>query len=197
MEADPGQKTNIAAAHPDLVQQLSAQYDAWFTDISRDGLQRFPLPVGHAMHNPVELHAPQSYFDAPLHFASGPGFANDWLMNWTDAMAKVWFEIEVVTAGEYDIALRFACPPEDAGSKVRVTVAGPSLETAIPAAPAPEFPLMHRDADGKTRYRNRDWATLKLGTLALPSGKTTLILQPLSKPGARVMDLKGVQLFRR
>ena len=83
------QAMNIAADHPDIVKQLSDQYDAWFADISRDGLQRFPLPIGHAEHNPVELHAPQAYLDQPLTFANGPGFANDWLTGWTDAKAKV------------------------------------------------------------------------------------------------------------
>lgn len=56
----------------------------WFADISREGLQRFPLPLGYPEHNPVELHAPQAYFDAPLQYAAGSGAANDWLMGWTD-----------------------------------------------------------------------------------------------------------------
>jgi hypothetical protein len=69
METDPGQSHDIAAEHPDLVKQLSAQYDAWFSDISSGGLQRFPLPVGHAEHNPVELHAPQAFL---IHHSSSP-----------------------------------------------------------------------------------------------------------------------------
>ncbi len=116
MENDPGEKKNIATEHPDIVRQLSEQYDAWFADISQDGLRRFPLPVGHAQHNPVELHAPQAFFDKPLQFASGPGFANDWLTGWTDVKGKVWFDIEAASAGDYDIELALACPPADAGS---------------------------------------------------------------------------------
>lgn len=197
MQADPGQERNIAAAHPELVRQLSGQYDAWFADISRDGLQRFPLPVGHAEHNPVELHAPQAYYDQPLQFASGPGYANDWLTGWTDPQAKVWFEVDVVAAGDYDIELALACPPSDAGSKFRLSIADQVLEAVVPSAPAPEFPLPHRDEEGRSRYRNRDWATLKLGTLRLPQGRATLSLQPLSMPGGQVMELKHVKLSRR
>ncbi len=160
-------------------------------------MRRFPLPVGHAEHNPVELHAPQAFFDKPLAFASGPGFANDWLTGWTDAKAKIWFDIDVSTAGEYEVELAFACPAADAGSRVRLSVAGQSLDFIIPAAPAREIALPHRDEAGKIRYRNRAWHTLKLGTLPLPAGPAQLILQPLSLPGAQVMDLKHVKLTLR
>lgn len=197
MEADPGEEKNIAKDHPDLVEKLSRLYDAWFADIARDGLQRFPLPIGHAEHNPVELHAPQAYFDKPLLFANGPGFANDWLTGWTDAKAKVWFDLDVTAAGDYDIELAFACPPADAGSKIRLAIAGQSLEITVPAAVAQEIPLPHRDAVGKERYRNRDWGTLKLGALRLPQGPARLTLEALSKPGATVMELKHVKLRRR
>jgi arylsulfatase A-like enzyme len=197
MEADPGETSDIAAANPAIVQKLSQLYDAWFTDISRDGLQRFPLPVGYAAHDPVELHAPQAFFDKPLHFASGPGFANDWLTGWTDAKAKVWFDVDVVAAGRYDIELAVACPPVDAGSRVRLHAAGQSLDIVIPAAPAADIPLPHRDADGKTRYRNREWLVVKLGAIDLPIGHTNLTLEPLAMPGAQVMDLKHVRLSRR
>lgn len=197
MEKDPGQEKNIADAQPAIVKDLSARYDAWFADISHDGLQRFPLPVGHAEQNPVELHAPQSYQDKPLHFASGPGFANDHLTGWTDVKAKVWFETDVVQAGDYEVELAYACPAADAGARVRVSIGEQSREIIVPAAEAPLIPLPHRDAEGKERYRNREWGILKAGTFKLPQGPARITLEPLSKPGAQVMELKHVQLTLR
>lgn len=194
MEADPGEKNNIAATQPDTVARLSKLYDEWYADISSAGLRRLAIPVGHAEHNPVELHAPQSYFDKPLHFASGPGFANDWLTGWNDAAAKVWFDLDVMSAGKYEIELAFACPPEDAGSRIRVSIGGASLEATIPAAPIKAIPLPHRDEAGKERYRNRAWATLQVGTLTLQKGQHKLTLQVLDRPGTQVMDLKHVTL---
>lgn len=194
METDPGQKQDIAREHPDLVKQLAAKYDAWFADISREGLKRYPIPVGHAEHNPVELHAPQAYADAPLHFASGPGFANDWLTGWTDLKAKVVFDLEVVTAGEYDIELSYGAP---AKTMLRVSLGAQTLDAPIPAAEAPAIPLPHRDETGKARYRNREWAKAKLGTLNLKTGPAKLTLEALSMPGAMVMDFKEITLTRR
>jgi len=179
------------------IDKLGARYDAWFADISRQGLERFPLPVGHAEHNPVELHAPQAFFTQPLQFAVGvgSGAANDWLTAWKDAQGKVWFDIEVATAGDYDIELALACPPSDAGSRVRISVGSESFETVIPAAVAREIPLPHRNANAQ--YRSREWATLKAGTLKLPKGPAKLTLEPLTMPGAQVMDLKQVKLLVR
>lgn len=197
MEKDPGQEKDIAAEHPDMVKDLSGKYDAWFADISGAGLQRFPLPVGNAEQNPVELHAPQSYQDKPLRFANGPGFANDWLTGWTDAKARVWFEIEVADAGEYEVELAYACPAADAGSRVRVSAGDQNLEAAVLAAEAPEIPLPHRDEEGRERYRNREWGILKVGSLKLPAGPARLTLQPLSMPGTQVLELKHLRLQRQ
>lgn len=197
MAADPGETTDIAATHPGIVQDLAARYDSWFADVSRDGLRRLPLPVGHAEHDPVELHAPQAFHDRPLKFASGPGFANDWLTGWTDSTAKVWWEIDVARAGEYDVEITFGCPAADAGSRVRVQGREASREAVVPAAEAREIPLPHRDEAGKARYRDREWATLRVGMLALPEGPTTLAIEPLAMPGGQVMELKHVRLQRR
>lgn len=195
MQSDPGETQNIAAEQPEIVKRLSDQYDAWFTDISRDGLKRFPLPVGHPEHNPTDLHAPQAYFDQPLKFAVGSGAAHDWLTGWTDPNAKVWFDIDVATTGSYELEISFACPAADSGSRLLVTLGSDSLVITIPAADAPEIPLPHRDA--KSIYRNRDWATLRVGSFTLSQGPAKLLLEPLSMPGTQVMELKQVQLKRR
>ncbi|MBL9134071.1 MAG: arylsulfatase [Verrucomicrobiaceae bacterium] len=191
METDPGQQNDIAKEHPDLVKELAAKYDAWFADISRDGLKRFPIPVGHAEHNPVELHAPQAFYDPPLQFASGPGFANDWLTGWTDVKAKVRFEIDIVTAGDYEIEIDYGATAE---TKLRLRSGDAALDATLPAAEARELPLPHRDEEGKARYRNRDWSHAKLGTLHLKTGPVTLTLEALSSPA---IDLKHLKLTRR
>jgi arylsulfatase A-like enzyme len=191
VETDPGQEKDIAKEHPDIVQELAAKYDAWFADISSAGLRRYPLPVGHAEQNPVELHAPQAYYDMPLAFANGPGFANDWLTGWTDTQAKVSFEIEVVTAGDYEVELAYGAT---ADTTLRLSLGTLTMETRLPVAEASEIPLPHRDAEGKARYRDRAWSSAKLGTLDLKPGVAKLTLECLSLPG---IDLKHLKLTRR
>lgn len=195
MQTDPGQQDDIAQANPEIVKKLAAEYDAWFADISSSGLQRFPLPIGTAEHNPVELHAPQAFYDKPLHFANGPGFANDWLTGWTHPEAKVWFEIDVIQPGDYDIELAYACAVAD--SRLHLSIGDQSLVIPVPAAIAAEQTLRHRDAEGSQRYRNRDWQTLKVGTLSLAKGPAKLTLKAQHLAGSVFIDLKQVKLRRR
>lgn len=197
MESDPGETIDLAAQHPEIVADLSARYDAWFADASRPQRRRLPLPVGHPQHDPVALHAPQAFVDPPLHFAAGPGFANDWLTGWTDPEARIRYEIDVAAAGDYDVEIAYARPAADAGSTVRLSAGDRAVESVVPPAEPVELPLPHRDAEGATKYRNRAWATLRLGTLALPAGPATLVLQPVTMPGSQVLEFAGMTLSRR
>ena len=195
MGADPGEKTDLAIAQPSLVAELSARYEAWYADISREGLTRFPLSVGLAEENPVELHAPQAFYTGPMHFASGPGFANDWLTDWSGKEGRIWFELDAV-AGRYEVEVDYACEPADAGSRLRITAGTSLLEITVPAAPAKDEPLPHRDEKGKERYRNRTWATLKAGMLELPQGAVQLSLDAVTVSGRNVLDFKQLRLNR-
>lgn len=197
MLADPGQAIDIADQHPDIVAQLSAAYEAWFDDVSGEGLQRFPLPVGYPQQNPVRLQAPQAFFDPPLQFANGPGFANDWLTNWRSIGATVWFDLDVATAGTYAVVLRLGIDPADAGAKLEIAVGEQVVSTILPTAAAPEIPLPDRDPRSRARFRNRDWQSLPVGTLDLPAGRTRLALVARTLPGDQVMDLKEVELSLR
>ncbi|MFA6563469.1 MAG: arylsulfatase [Verrucomicrobiia bacterium] len=198
MEADPGEERNLAAQMPDVVAKLSRAYDDWFADISRDGLRRMPIPVGYDEENPVELHAPQAFFEGQIHFYAGPGFANDWLTAWTATTDKVWFDLDVVKAGAYEVCLRQLCPKENAGAKVRVSIGDAKLEGVIPGGPVKVIPLPNRVPQDKSKnvYGNREWSLLKLGQMNLAKGPARLTIEAVSNPGGTVMDLKGVVLKR-
>lgn len=194
MKADPGEKKDLATQKPEVVAKLSKLYEAWMDDISKAGLKRFPIPVGYPEENPVLLNAPQAYFDGSLRFYRGPGFAHDWLTGWTDAKSKAWFDLDVVRAGTYKVSLRYACPKADAGSKIQLRVGDASLQKLVKTAEAPFVKLPHRDERGRTRYVNREWGTLEMGTVSLTKGRQRLSIEALSLAGKQVMDLKAVSL---
>jgi arylsulfatase A-like enzyme len=194
MLADPGQTKNIAPTQASLVKKFSAAYEAWWRDVSSAGFTRFPIPVGYAEENPVHLPAPQAYFDGSIRFFGGNGYANDWLTGWTAVTNSIYWELDVVNAGTYEVSLDYLCPVEDAGAKIRVTVGDASLETTVPGTPIKEIPLPHRHERESKNYVNRQWAELDLGPIKLTKGKTKLTVQALTKPGGQVMDLKEARL---
>lgn len=197
MQQDPGEKHDVSAEHPDVVARLSGLYEKWYDDTSSPPPSRMPVPVGHAEQNPVEIHAPQSYHDEPLHFYSGPGFANDWLTNWTSAKAKVWFDIDVVNAGTYEVELALSCPTEDAGSQLKITSGESELQAKVPAAPPEKLELPHRNEASFNRYRSRVWKSVPVGELELMPGRQRFTIEVVKMPGSQVMDLKHLQLRRK
>jgi arylsulfatase A len=196
MLSDPGQERDIAAEHPVIVAELGGRYERWIDDVRLEGLRRLPLSIGYNEENPVTLPAPQAYYDPPLKFNAGPGFANDWLTGWTDPQARIWYELDVQQAGTYRVELACTSRPDDAGAKVRISAGNSALDVEIPSAPLRPIELAHRDPEGQQRYQDREWTTVACGQLTLPHGSTTLQLEALAKPGAQVLDLKHVRLQR-
>ena len=43
---DPGQTTDISSQHPDVVEQLKAEYEQWWKRVSKDSAKINPIPVG-------------------------------------------------------------------------------------------------------------------------------------------------------
>jgi arylsulfatase A-like enzyme len=195
MVDDPGEKTNIARSHPELVKRLVSAYTNWFHDVTSAGFARPMIPVGYEEQNPVRLYAPQSSFTGKIRFFADAGFANDWLTGWTSLEDKISFQLDVVRPGFFEVELAYACASENAGSKIRVSAGTNCVETTTAAAPAPQIPLPHRDRGGKT-YVNRNWGTLKAGRLYLDNGPISLRIEALSKPHEEILELKHVQLRR-
>lgn len=191
MESDPGQKKNIAKEQPERVLELSRLYENWIDEVSA-GLCRLPLPIGYDEQNPVELSADQAFFTEPLHYAAGRGFANDWLTGWTNVQGSLWFNISTARAGKYAVEIAFACPAEDAGSKIVVRNGACSVDAVIPPAPAVPVSLPHRDT--RDIYKEREWAVLRIGTIDLPAGESRLTLESVTQPGSQVMDFKHLSL---
>jgi hypothetical protein len=101
----------------------------------------------------------------------------------------------VVRSGNYEVTLGYLCPPENAGSKIRVTVGGAALETTLRGTSLKEIPLPHRTRTGNA-YVNLEWASVKLGRAQLSAVTTALTVEALAIPGSQAMDLKYVSLRR-
>jgi arylsulfatase A len=57
IENDPGEITDIAHAHPDIVKKLRDEYEAWFLDVSRGLSPAVRNVIGSTHQNPVVLTA--------------------------------------------------------------------------------------------------------------------------------------------
>jgi arylsulfatase B len=155
IKADPGQKKDVAAAHPDVVAHLRDLYDQWWNSVSAEFGDRSPLVLGDDHANPTRLTA---------HDWSGQPVWNQDMIR-SGMRANGDWAVEVAKAGQYTITLQRWPKEADApiagapnGGGESIPVAGARLKVADfdQSQPVPA------DARGSAF------------TVKLPAGRTTL-----------------------
>ena len=194
MIADPGQASDVAADHPDVVARLESAYTSWFAAVTRAGIDRPPIPVGYRARPAVELSAPEAFFNGDIVWYNQHGFAHDWLTGWTNLEDTISWDVEVVHSGRYLVTLMYTCPPDAVGTKLRVEAISSSVEGTIQKPHNPE-PVPRPTRHPKKRF-TQTFARLDLGEIHLDAGRQRLTLRALSKPAESICDVKSLWLRR-
>jgi len=102
IQADPAQKTNVAADHPDVVKDLRTAYEGWWADLSRRFGEYCRIVLGSDKENPSRLTAHEWHTNnvpwAQAHIRNHKMFANG---PWA---------VEVERGGRYTFTLHRAHP---------------------------------------------------------------------------------------
>jgi arylsulfatase A len=194
MHADPGQTSDVAEQHPDHVARLASAYENWFADVTSVPITRPVIDVGHREWPEVKLTVPEAYFTGPIHWFNEYGFAHDWLTGWSDSADKIWWEVNVVTAGRYQVSLKYACTKDAVGTRLRVSAAGSSLDGAIETAHEPN-PVQRPTRIDKKRFV-QTFALQELGDIDLQRGSTRITIEAVHKPAGEVCDVHSLILKR-
>ncbi len=101
IKADPGQTQNVAAKHSDIVQRLTAFYDAWWDELEPTFAQDCSIYLGHAADNPATLtcHDWITTGSTPWNHASVRSAMSG------DENTGFW-NVKVVEDGVYEIRIR-------------------------------------------------------------------------------------------
>lgn len=199
MQADPGQKVNLAKQRPKLLAEFQAAYEKKLAEVSAGGFDPLPIPVGYAERPLTRLRGHEAFFHPEvkqgISYYGERGWANDWIANWTDIDAYPFWPVQVNADGQYEISLMYCCPADSVGAKLQVEIGGQRLEGRITEAhDPPPPPLLDRIA--KKESFDREWAELKLGQVKLSAGETKLVIRAISKPGRVVGDFKAAHVTR-
>jgi hypothetical protein len=207
MLSDPGQTQNCAAAHPGEAARLTQAVAAWRSEVfGADENAR--LEKGGAV-DPRKIGVGYPEFPITMlpardgtprgcvkRSANAPN--SSYFVNWTDKTGEMAWEIEVQTAGAYEVVIDYTCPPADAGARVELSFNSSRLTGSV--SPGWDPPL-NTNQDTLPRpageSQMKAFHPLALGTVRLEKGTGTLTLRALEIPGRSVMDVRRVTLTLR
>jgi len=101
IKTDPGQNNNVADLHPEVIKQLSGEYDKWWTSISERFDEYCEIAIGAPEQNPTMLTCHD------WHAAQVP-WNHGHIRN--NLKSNGFWAVEVMHDGEYQFVLR-ARPP--------------------------------------------------------------------------------------
>jgi arylsulfatase B len=123
MDADPGQQRNVAREHPDVVAKLSADYDLWWTEVSKNAAEPVRIVLGNDRENPSRL---------TCHDWHGAGSEKVWNQRGIRQApeANGYWAVEIDRPGRYRIGLRRWPVEVDLPINAPYTDPAPNRETA-------------------------------------------------------------------
>ncbi|MGH8631323.1 MAG: sulfatase-like hydrolase/transferase [Burkholderiales bacterium] len=205
LEADPGEKRDLSATHPELAAEMRQEFDRWLAEVTR-GRSFHPLPVevGRSDENPVELlpswaslrgtHVtwpspggtpsrpeplPSVRSDDSAANYSFAGYDWDTIDGWRSAGDSAEWKIDVVRAGRYRVRLAYGCPQHAAGGRWRLQAGAASLEGTVSST------------GGRNVFREFD-----AGEVALAKGAALIRMAVAESRSQELMALNRICLDR-
>lgn len=216
MAADPGQTTPIDDKQADVRARLTEAVRAWRQEMfgpdavaadtkskgkrpgqrveNANAVDPRPIPVGYREFPITMLPARDGDPRGGVQRSSRAPNCS-YFVHWTSLEGSMVWLLDVHTAGRYQVSIDYTCPMADAGSTVELSFHNSRLTGKV--APGWEPPLYTNQdilprVSGESQMK--EFHTLKLGEMDLPSGRGPLTLRALAIPGATVMDVRRVTL---
>lgn len=194
--ADPGQSRDVTAEYPERAAELKKAVAEWRKTVlaELENPDRRPFTVGYR-EAPL---APLPVRDGVAHggiMRSSRAPNCSFFTNWKGADDRITWDVEIATAGRYEATLHYSCPPEDVGSTVELSYGNRRTSAKITDAHDP--PLVGEAEDRVPRQGEsyvKEFASLSLGTIELPSDRGELTLRAIEVAGKSVADVRGISL---
>ncbi len=195
LDADPGQRRNVAGDHPELVARLRAVASEYKAELL-PGLEDDdrPFPVGYpefpVTHLPARDGVPHGGVQRS---ARAPNCS--YFTNWTSTSDRITWDVDVETAGTYDVVVYYTCPRESLGTTVELSLGESRLQQKVTEPHDP--PLVGQAEDRVSRGNEsyvKDFKPMEFGALSLKKGRGQLTLRATQIPGTMAMDVRYVVL---
>ncbi len=198
LKADPAQTKDVSSDDPRTADRLKQAVAAWRKDVGVPAnADDRPYPVGHAAFPVTHLPARDGVPHGGVR-RSAPAPNCSFFTNWKSTDDRMTWDVEVATAGRYDVQLWYTCPKGSEGASVELSLGNAKLSAKVTDAHDP--PLRGAEHDRVKREGEsyvKDFRPLNLGIVELPRGGGPLTLRATTIPGAVVADVRGLTLTLR
>ena len=195
MIADPGQTKSITKQQPAMAAKLAKAAQEWRSDVMpRAAKDDRPFPVGFTEFPATWLPARDGTSSGNIkRSANAPNCS--YFVNWTTADDRITWDIDIHTAGRYEVTLHYTCAEGDEGSSIELAHGQATLAGTIDKAWNPPL-ITDQDVIKRPAAESimKDFRPLMLGTIELKSGRGPLSLRALTIPGKEVIQLRGITL---
>ena len=198
MDADPGQTRDLAKQRPDVAAKLSEAAARWkdemLPSLTKDDR---PFPVGYPAFPITWLPARDGIPHGHI-TRSAPAPNCSYFTNWTSVDDSLSWDVEIATAGRYEVVVYYTCAQEDVGSVLelrwdRARLRGRVAEAHDPPPRGAEHDRVPRTGESLVK----DFKPLRLGAIELERGRGALELHAVEMPGRRVIDVRALRLILR
>ena len=198
MENDPGQRTNVAAAHPEIAKKLLAARENWNKEVLSElpETDNRPFTIGDPNFNFTQIPARDGV--AHGNIVRSNRWPNcSFFTGWTNLTDSITWNAEVLKEGDYNVDIYYTCPAADTGAVFQLSFAGDKLKAKITEANNPPLTGMENDRVPRTESYVKAFKPMHAGTIHLKKGKGTLTLKALDIPGSQVMDFRLMMFHRK
>ena len=195
MAADPNQKSDIAAAKPEVAARLQEAVKRFSAEVKPfTGPDDRPFPVGFAKATWLPARDGVGHGGVER---SGRAPNCSFFTKWTKKEDSITWAVEVLQPGAYTAELYYTCPAADIGSTVELAFNRSRVTAEISVAHDP--PLEGKSEDRVDRGQEsyvKAFRPLSLGTISLDKGRGAMTLRATDIPGKQVADVRYLILTR-
>ncbi len=189
---DSIQQRDLAEEMPELVEELTLEYQNWLEEVTSGGLTPPPIEVGHPHVPIVEFSAPDAFGIGNLQFKGGSGWANDWLTGW-QAGSQVTWKAHAVETMTYEVYVELSSVKAiNQGLSIRL---GEKILKLVIDEPAIAIEVANHDRVERGEVNERIWPLVHVGTLRFADGDHELTLQASNLAINTQLEVKSIKLI--
>jgi len=117
--------------------------------------------------------------------------------NWKSMEDSIYWPVEVLESGNYEVELYYTCTKENIGSTLQLGFNKSKLQFKISEAHNPPLKGMENDRVLRTQSYVKDFKKIKIGQMQLEKGQGTLSLKALDIPGKQAIDFRLLMFNKR